>query len=207
MNFESFHSRAAASAFVARQIIAALNAELARANTATLVVSGGTTPQACFAELASSDLPWRRIKIALSDEREVPVDHPDSNQRMLRTHLLTRRAAEAEYVDLSNLGTEAFAAVLVGMGEDGHFASIFPDADNLASAIALDNPAATIEVATAASPHLRRSMTLARLLNSHETILLCFGAAKRTILDAPENYPVADLLQQDRSPVTVVWAE
>ncbi len=105
---------------------------------------------------------------------------------------------------------QPFSASLLGMGEDGHFASLFPDFDGLQKALDPDNKAACTMVQTAGSPHLRISLTLSALLNSLHIVLLIFGEAKRLVFEAAKagdsKYPIEALLHHSREPLTVIWA-
>ena len=99
---------------------------------------------------------------------------------------------------------------LLGMGEDGHIASLFPDAACLEKGLDLDNPERCLAVETAASPHPRISLTLSTLVRSREILLLFFGEAKQRVFEnarqAGADYPVSSLLRQDVAPVRVIWA-
>ena len=222
-----FESREEASLAAAEHIIAALSRRLQGEARTTLVVAGGSSPALCYAELAKAGLEWRRVQLLLSDERWVPPTHADSNEKMLRQALLTGPAAAASLLSLysaaDSVGTRStalnkaiadldlpFACVLLGMGDDGHIASLFPDADNLEAGMALDSATFFLPVTTAASPHRRISLTLAALTHSDVVILLFFGAAKRDIYERAKNnrtaYPVSRLLSQKRAPVHVFWA-
>ena len=103
-----------------------------------------------------------------------------------------------------------FACALLGMGEDGHFASLFPDAENLREGLDVDSRQLCIPVQTAASPHPRVSLTLSALSRSDEILLLMFGDRKRAVYEATKQaangYPVSHLLRQKRAPVFVYWA-
>ena len=209
-----FDSRTQASVQAAKLLGAALQQRLEANQTATLVVSGGSTPQACLQHLAQTPLPWHRVLVTLTDERCVDAQHPDSNERMLRQHLLVDCAAEAQFVPLQEIGSlekhpKPFAAVLLGMGADGHFASLFPDAPNLSEGLDLHNARSTMDVQTNASSHRRISMTLSRLLNAETMLLLAFGKDKEAVLLEPATYPVASLLQeQPQHPsMQILWAE
>ncbi|MEM7002946.1 MAG: 6-phosphogluconolactonase [Pseudomonadota bacterium] len=206
MTITRFEDRLSASRAAALMLHEALAAKLAQADNAVLVVSGGATPLECFAHLAQAPLPWERIVVSLTDERCVAVDHADSNQGMLKRHLFIGAAARARYQAPQDLEAEQFAAVLLGMGSDGHFASLFADAENLVQGLDLTNTQATLPVSTAASPHQRISMSLARLLNSERVLLLAFGQEKLAVLDNPADTPVAHLLQQNSVSVEVLWA-
>lgn len=222
-----FESREAASVAASEQIIAALRRRLDAQNSASLVVSGGTTPVQCFAELSTRDIDWQRVGVLASDDRWVPADHEDSNEKLIRENLLVDAAAAADFmpyyvpdksiedrcVDLDADIRSApfpFACSLLGMGTDGHFASLFPDADNLATGLDLESTTLCLPVKTQASPHLRVSLTLAALSRSDDIVLLFFGDAKRAVYEAAktsnDQYPVSRLLLQKRAPVHTYWA-
>jgi 6-phosphogluconolactonase len=227
LNLLEFPDRPAASEAAAGLVEEALRACLVQQTFCSLVVSGGSTPEPCFELLSRKTLDWDRVTVTPSDERWVPASHPDSNERLVREHLLIRQAANGRFLPLfrENLApgdaveavgkdlkalVRPFACTLLGMGEDGHFASLFPDFDGLETALEPDQPRACVAVKTAGSPHLRMSLSLATLLDSRTTILLIFGAAKRRVLEAAAEgesaYPVSRLIQHQTRPLTVVWA-
>ena len=119
------------------------------------MVSGGNTPRQCFEALSNAQIPWARVDISLSDERDVPSDHPASNERMLRETLLVNFAQESIFTPLlpqTDKPLQPFACVLIGMGEDGHFASLFPDSPELDEG--LTSSAGAISVSTPSSDFL-----------------------------------------------------
>ena len=221
-----FDSREAASIAAADRLADALQSRLDVQAEASLVVSGGTTPARCLEALSSVPLEWQRIHVLLSDERWVPGDDPDSNEAMIRKTLLQNRAAHAKMLPVyddtdaatrcQSLETEIraipfpFASALIGMGEDGHFASLFPDFEDLKKGLDVDYPGLCLPVSTAASPHPRLTLTLAALSRSDEVVLLFFGDAKREVYEqaklASSGLPVSRLLLQKRAPVHVYWA-
>jgi 6-phosphogluconolactonase len=205
-----FPDRAQAAAAATERLEAALRHRLDRDGKATLAVSGGTTPEPVFHALAERPLPWEHISVTLTDERCVPAEDPASNEGLLRRSLLQGPAGAARFVPLSDEGVallpQRLAAVLLGMGEDGHFASLFPDAANLGKGLAVPGEGSVIDILTAASPHPRRSLTLARLLATDCLLLLAFGEAKRAVLENPGATPVATLLGQGERPLEILWA-
>ena len=222
-----FGTREEASVAAAERLVRNLSKSLEHQPAASLVVSGGTTPVRCFEELAGSDIDWSRVHVLLSDERWVPPVDDSSNEKLVRKTLLQEHASEAtlwptydDAVDIKDR-CEAldeiirtlpipFASALLGMGEDGHFASLFPDADNLDQGLDVDGCHLCISVRTAASPHPRISLTLAAVSRSDEVILLIFGDTKREVYERAKetgnSYPIAHLIKQKRAPVHVFWA-
>ena len=227
MPVHRYDTREAASVAAAARIQAALQRRLAAQGNATLVATGGSSPARCYTELAAADIAWPNVSIVLSDERWVSPDHDDSNEKLVRDHLLQGRAANASVQSLYRDGLSAeqasaavdrelrnqylpFAAVLLGMGSDGHIASLFPDAPNLDEVLDPDFDTLCIPVSTAASPHPRISLTLSALSRSDEIVLLIFGDDKWQVvqdaLTSADAYPVSRLLKQKRAPVHICWA-
>jgi 6-phosphogluconolactonase len=229
IDFQSYESRAEASAAAAELLAGLVRKKLSGSPIAqaSLVVSGGSTPGPCFDLLSRKPLDWTRVTVMPSDERWVPADHPDSNERLIRSRLLQNRAAGGNILPLFRAGVEAtqapsliqadladtaqpFSAVLLGMGEDGHFASLFPDFEQLPAALEPETQEPCMVVQTASSPHLRISLTLSALLNSGHIVLLIFGAAKREVFETAKRggsaYPVEALLHHSSAPLTVIWA-
>ena len=126
---------------------------------------------------------------------------------MVGEKLMISKAASAKFVRLEGdkiRDLHPFACTLVGMGEDGHFASLFPDSPQLEDG--LHSTAEVIKVSTPSSPYGRFSATLNTLCASKLIIVLAFGDKKRKLLDTPEGYPIAHLLAQRKTPVRTIWA-
>lgn len=222
-----FETRDEASAAAAQQIAKRLTGRLNAQRAASLVVSGGNTPGRCLAELSEVALDWGKVHVMPSDERWVAASDDASNEKLIRTQLLQKFAADAQFlpfyapdVDITErcealdetirLGPFPFACCLLGMGEDGHFASLFPDAENLQQALDIDSCCLCLPVTTTASPHQRVSLTLAAISRSDEVILLIFGEQKRAVYEqamtADSTLPVAHLIRNKRAPVNLYWA-
>lgn len=219
--------RATLTAALAQHVARRLKEDLAKQEQAVLVVSGGKSPVPLFQALSAQPLVWNRVAVTLADERWVPPDHADSNEALVRSHLLKGRAATALMLPLwtGDATPEAavpavsksldalphpFSEVILGMGDDGHIASLFPDAAELAEG--LRTKASALAVHPLHAPHARLSLSLHALLNSRDLVLMISGADKRAILeralgDGPvEELPVRAILRQTGVPVSIFWA-
>ena len=230
-NVKEYHAKSAAD--LARGLAAHLANQLRTAisdrGQALLAVSGGTSAIALFEALRQQPLDWAKVSVILVDERCVGHDHADSNTALVRQHLLQGQAAAArlpaffdavpESLDdaaldklvrqanrrLAQLHWPIDVAVL-GMGEDGHTASLFPDAPGLEKALRSSGPLAWVRPATA--PHARLTLTLPALLASRELVLSIAGEAKHAVyrqalLEADPALPVSLVLHQHQTPVSV----
>src|SRR4051812_12330113 len=99
---ETFSSREALYDEAAKALASAVHNGLSERGRASLALAGGTTPAPVYERLAKADLAWSRVTVLLTDERQVPADHPDSNERLLRETLMTDRAAAATFSPLQD---------------------------------------------------------------------------------------------------------
>jgi len=174
----------------AEEVAEAAAAEIAdvlRGGAQTLVLAGGTTPKRCYELLAELDVQWGRVTVLFGDERCVPPDHPDSNYRMVKESLLDRVAPATVYRMPAELGpdegADAYAEVvanvapldlvLLGVGEDGHVASLFPGhpllrATGLTAGIR-DSPKPPAE---------RVTLTLEAIRDAGRVLIIATGAGK-----------------------------
>lgn len=198
---------------------------------ATLVLAGGGTPLPAYRRWARDGQPDGRVQLLPTDERWVPAVHPACNLAALRAcfdgpsgpaflPLVPERAAGEPATDVARASLAQvrgdFDGVLLGMGEDGHFASLFPGDPGLVAAL---DPASREDVVVgrpqplpANAPFPRISLTLARLLRARAVLLVVTGAAKRDLLTRartapdPARWPVSALLAAAGAALEIHWS-
>lgn len=172
-----------------------LNSSIKRSGTASLVLSGGSSPIKIFEELSSIDLPWSKVQVTLVDDRLVEADNKDSNQNLILNCFLKSKAKAAQFFPLtedliaqSSFFKKPFDVILLGMGEDGHFASLFPDMIDDFDAFNRDAKFKIFKTESQGNPFLPRiTMNLSLILNSEMIVLLVKGKSKLKVLDEAIN--------------------
>ncbi|MFD2206837.1 6-phosphogluconolactonase [Kiloniella antarctica] len=190
-----------------------LKQEIENCGRASLILSGGNTPQKYLPELFSRPLDWEKIIITLSDERWVPLDHDDSNEGMIRKCIeRVPEAHKAKFISFYNEDETALASVnrlesnliaevmpfsvaLLGMGTDGHICSLFPNAINV------EGPNGICSLNIDAPLHPRISLFYKALTKIKFPILILTGTEKRKVFDLATSgvmaYPVSELLKHE----------
>lgn len=178
---------------------------------ATLLVSGGSSPIGLFKKLAQSKFNWKRVSIALVDERFVPVSSEHSNELLVRTHLLQDFAAKVPFTGMVydprneennlRLAREHYQDIIVsdscisilGMGNDGHTASLFPNDPASETDLNSEQEATLISTKAPGVPHERISCSKELILNSKKIYLLLSGKTKLDLLNQAleKNLPIA----------------
>ncbi|MEM9342729.1 MAG: 6-phosphogluconolactonase [Pseudomonadota bacterium] len=216
MNLIEYPDREMMMIDLANQLAGELRSCVALHDHASFAVPGGTTPGPVFDTLSATNLTWENIHVLLTDERWVPEESPRSNTRLIRERLLTGRAAMAQYVPLyaetetpeESLATLSgpladeipISVLLLGMGADGHIASLFPGADKLTEALAGDAPPLMAMRAPGAEEP-RVTLTGPVLAGAMSTHIVITGAEKRETLEAARHATAEEM------PVRVVWSD
>jgi 6-phosphogluconolactonase len=223
----SFADKTTLAKELADAVAGRIEAAIAERGEAAIAVSGGSTPARFFAALGKrKDIDWGKVVVTLVDERWVDELNERSNAALVNEKLLQGPAASARFLPLYSGGAEPdatriaktaaglqhlphpFAAVVLGMGNDGHTASFFPGGDTLAEALTAPGPVIAIRAPGAGEP--RVTFTLPRLLETDALFLHIEGEGKAEVLetalaDGPvEQMPVRAVLRADR-PITVYW--
>ncbi len=173
---------------------------------ATLLVCGGGSPLKIFEELSIANLEWDKITVSLIDDRVVEESNPDSNIFLLKKHLLKDKAANANFISLNDnfadllKANDFFDVAIIGIGPDGHFASLFPSMINSTDFLNYDSDPQVISTGLIGSPRYKRtSMNLALILKTLNIFIVAPNKEKMIVID--EGYkdkmlPVYYLLNQ-----------
>jgi 6-phosphogluconolactonase len=198
MNFIPYADRPALAQGLADTVAAQLRAAIAQQGRATLCVAGGTTPAPMFDILAQASLDWSKVTILPTDERWVDETDTRSNAALVKRHLMVGPARAARYVSFFAAGVAPQAGiaaiapqlaphlplnvVVAGMGADWHTASLFPDAPQIAAAMAADAPALMV-MQPPSQPEARITLTAPVLGAAQHKHIMITGAEKRAVFE------------------------
>lgn len=226
-NWNGFADRPQLAAALAGHVAGRLTKAIAERGTGLLAVSGGTTPAKFFAALSKIPIAWDRVTVTLVDERFVPASSPRSNAGLVAANLLQNAAAAASFVPLYHeaAGIETAAAsddaalqslpwpldvVVLGMGTDGHTASFFPDADDLAKLLDPSSTRIVLPVHASSAGEPRLTLSLARIVAAGFIALHIEGEDKRTAFEGAmgsgARKPIRAVIDASPKAVEVFWA-
>ncbi|MEW6992292.1 6-phosphogluconolactonase [Colwelliaceae bacterium 6441] len=223
-----FEKRSDLDQQLATNVADILSQAIAKKGKASIAVSGGSTPKGFFTALSQKDLPWQDITITLADERWVPIESDASNTRLVHENLLQNKAVNAKFFHLkqgemlcsetlNDLNLAAQSALLpldvliLGMGEDGHTASLFPCSDEIDECFSTE--ASLLKVIPKSAPHERVSFSFTALKASKHTFLHISGESKKSVLNKAlaenniKEMPIRAFLQHPEINTNVYWAE
>lgn len=229
-----FDDRAALFSTLAEACVGHLSEALVKHGAASFLVSGGSTPAPLYEALSLADLDWSNIHVALVDERWVDRADRASNEGLIERTLLVNRARHASFTGMKTKAASAvegqteteacyrtlpepFTLCILGMGNDGHTASLFPHAEGLDEALAGESGQLTAAIrarqseVTGANTE-RMTLSLNGLLRSERLVIVLTGEEKRAVFRAAmgegtvEDMPVRAVLRQNQVPVDLYWA-
>ena len=238
MGIQNLHSlyrldnRTEAEALIVDKIKSIVEKAVEERQTASLMLSGGSTPKNVYSALSDQNLPWENVTIGLVDDRWVDADKPGSNERMLNETLMQNYAVKARLIgmktDHANVNQGApvvsekykkiqqpFDLCLMGMGTDGHTASWFPGSSGFEQALNIDNSELACAIDASNSPGAgkfphRMTLSLPAVMNSRQIFLFITGEEKLSVLQASfessvDMMPVKALLAAGAR-LSVFWA-
>lgn len=197
---------------------------LANNKPKSLAVSGGNTPLRLFQQLSNTQLDWNNIDLTLVDDRWLEPTHKDSNERLVRENLLQNKAKNANFIALKNQAPTAkdgkneceknlqklkqpINVILLGMGNDGHTASLFPCSKELQNAMQTNNICIATTPTTA--PYERITLSFNTIDNAKNKILHIVGKDKLITIETAINLknankmPIYHFLQK---PLSIYWS-
>lgn len=210
---------------LAKDVAQRLERAIDERSFAILVVSGGSTPKPFFRYLSQLKISWEKVLVTLADERCVDPTNDASNAKLVSENLLQNAASTAQFIPLfggddtgsiaaKNISTRltglsTYDVVILGMGDDGHTASIFPKASNRAQALDTKQTESALLVDPVTVKPLRITQTARRLLDSHFLAVHITGKAKALVLKRiianpdPEQWPISRFIEQAQVPAKI----
>ncbi len=228
-NVHAFTEQDALTTALSQTIVKELQEAIDKKGKASLLVSGGNTPKALFKKLSVSSLAWEKVSIGLCDERWIPSSNEDSNENLVKRYLLQNKASKAKFTGMyiENTNVEIaekscskkmrqalfpFDALVLGMGNDAHTASLFPENIKLEKAFDLENQDLCIAIEPRRAPYMRMSLTRSAILSANTLYLHFEGKEKlalyKEVIAGEDMYkmPIRSILNQDIKDVEVYYS-
>lgn len=219
----TFATQQACNQALTDELASCITQALQKQQAVSLLLPGGNTPAALLQQLNQQAVAWADIHISPTDERWVAKGNQHSNAQMLAAALPQARVLDPRLADSAQDSCRVwaqalhahlpFTATLLGMGDDGHIASLFAGMPNLMPALQLtEQPSALVGLAPD-EPKVRLSLNLPMLCATQWLGILVFGESKRQMIDrvlandpTTQGLPIYHLLWQTALPVHIYWA-
>jgi len=189
---------------LSQNIYEIINEAIKKRGRASMAVSGGSTPKPLFEELSLLNLDWSKVDLTLVDDRWVDADHKDSNELLVRTHFIKNKAERVNFlplkndeqtakqgISLSEEGLQSFTmpfdVIILGMGEDGHTASLFPCSDELKEGMDLKTKNTLVSTNPKSAPYERISLTAKSIMEAKKVFLHLNGSSKLHTIEEAMN--------------------
>ena len=200
---------------ISQTIFDKLKKDLCENGQSTFIVSGGSSPVQIFKDLSAMQAKWSDINISLVDDRVVDTNHDDSNEKLVNNVLIKDEAKDANFISLCNQSKDLlnlkrpFGIMLLGMGEDGHFASLFPKLiETNPEYFDLESDPEIFFTEPMGNPcHRRVSMNLSMILESKDIFLLVSSEKKLEVLNqakSDKSLPLHYLLNQSKVDLKII---
>ncbi len=228
-HLNDFTSREALDLTLADNVAQQLQQAITKNGKASIAFSGGSTPKGFFKALSNKDIDWAKVTVTLADDRWLNEDQADSNGRLLKENLLVNNAAEASFFSLKQADalTEHYLTdltskaqsimpldvVILGMGEDGHTASIFPCSEQVEQGLDESAKPALMKTVPTTAPYDRVTFNFTALIEACHLYLHIVGPGKQHVLnEALENtnskeMPIRAFLHHPSKTCEIYWAE
>ncbi len=229
LSLHEFADGATLAEKLADQVAHRLAAAIKVKGSASLAVSGGSTPKKFFQALSGRKIDWPKVTVTLVDERFVPADSPRSNHLLVKENLLRNEASSAQFIPLfhdrpsvdeaaatatqetASIGNP-FDVVILGMGGDGHTASFFPHGNHLSQALDEEGPRCVMPMEAEGADEPRLTFSFSSLTDAGLLVLHIEGEAKKDVLRTAQSgtdeaeMPIRAVLNRATSPVEIYWA-
>ncbi len=225
----SFKSQESLIEVLSKRIVDQLKETIDENGKASLIVSGGNTPKPLFKKLSESSLAWEKVSVGLCDERWIPTSDENSNEHLVKTYLLKGYASKATFVGMYNEELDVqsaekwctqtmkesllpFDVLILGMGNDAHTASLFPENVKLEKAFDLENEDLCIAIEPTTAPYMRMSLTRSAILSASHIYLHFEGEEKLAVYgdaitgDDMYKMPIRSVLNEDSKDIEVYYA-